>query len=144
MLYLIPKYLISTGKTVEEDSVSCANMWENHGASQMSLSIQRVDFNQHSWHNVRDTNERLKGTGHWLHRRDTERNQLPMTPGSFLKCFLWHRLNWEQRWKKWLDQKEGNHFPQTKQGDRSLKNAKCINVQPDVKVLWWQMQQKCR
>lgn len=52
----------------------------------MSTSIQRVDFNQHSWHNVRDANERLKGTGHRLHWGGTERSQLPLTPGSFRKC----------------------------------------------------------
>lgn len=61
MLYLIPKYLISTGKTVEEEPVNCVNMSENHGASQMSPSIQRVDFNQRCWHNVRDADEKLKG-----------------------------------------------------------------------------------
>lgn len=52
----------------------------------MSTSIQRVDFNQRSWHNVRDADERLKGTGRRRHFGGTERSQLPMTPGSFLKC----------------------------------------------------------
>lgn len=88
MLYLIPKYLISVGKTVEEDSVNCANVSENHRASQMSTSIQRVDFNQHSWHNVRDANERLKRTGHRLHVGGAERSQLPMTPRVLSEVLL--------------------------------------------------------
>ena len=29
---------------------------------------------------------------------------------------------------KWLDKKEGGHFSQVKQSDRSFKNAECINV----------------
>lgn len=44
MLCLIPKYLISTGKRGEEDSVDCVSVYEDHGASQMSTGIRRVGF----------------------------------------------------------------------------------------------------